>query len=138
MLSEEQIQLYARQILLKPVGGRGQEKLCSAKAVVIGDGLAAQVAKMYLKAGGTILEASEGPGVVVGAEVHWSDCSDCLSKAAGANTPAPDDTAVLAGTLAALVFQRITLGLGARDGRLRVHPDGTFEPIAPLRCEGHR
>jgi hypothetical protein len=75
---------------------------------------------------------------VIGAELHWSDCADCLAKATSAATPASDDTAVLAGTLAALVFQRLVLDIGPRDGRLRVHADGTLEPIAPLRCEAHR
>ena len=120
------------------MGGRGQQALCAAKPVLHGEGIALDVARIYLRAGGTTEEGTTGPGVVVGAEVHWSDCSDCLAKAKSAVTPASDETAVLAGTLGALVFQRLVLHVGARDGRIKLHPDGTLEPIAPLRCEAHR
>jgi hypothetical protein len=48
-LSEAQIQRYARQVLLGPVGGRGQEALLQAPATV--RGLAVTAA--YLAAGGT-------------------------------------------------------------------------------------
>jgi hypothetical protein len=137
-LSEEQIQLYARQILLKPVGGRGQEKLCAAKPLLLGHGPALEVARIYLKAGGTTLEGTAAPGAVVGASVQWSDCTDCLTEAAAKIAPASDDTATLAGTVAALAIQRLVLEIGPRDGRLELKPDGSCEPIAAIRCSGHR
>jgi len=48
-LTEEQIALYARQILV--IGGKGQEKLCAAKARATPDSLVGR----YLMAGGTAL-----------------------------------------------------------------------------------
>jgi hypothetical protein len=176
-LNEQQIQLYARQILLKPVGGRGQEKLCRAHAVITGSGLCVDVARTYLAAGGSSFSREPGEGgrdsgrirgaaesqrgveeapatltrrfappspaegrggVIIGSELHWTDCADCFAEALASSHPAPDDCATLAGTLAALLFQRQVLGIGPADGRLRLHSDGTFEPIAPIRCGAHR
>jgi hypothetical protein len=54
-LSEEQIALYARQILV--IGGKGQEKLCAAKARATSGSLVGR----YLEAGGTPLAADGEP-----------------------------------------------------------------------------
>ncbi len=48
-LTEEQISLYGRQILVKAVGGRGQDALCATPVRVTGS----DVARTYLAAGGT-------------------------------------------------------------------------------------
>lgn len=58
-LSEDQVQRYARQILLTPVGGRGQLRLLSTGARLVGAGSALQVAAAYLAGGGTPLSLPE-------------------------------------------------------------------------------
>ena len=50
--SEEQIQRYARHIVLPEVGGTGQEKLMNAKVLVIGAGGLGAPLLMYLAAAG--------------------------------------------------------------------------------------
>ncbi|MCE9670299.1 ThiF family adenylyltransferase [Myxococcus stipitatus] len=52
-LREDQILRYSRQILLKDVGGRGQEALLSAGARVDATGAAGMTAAAYLAGGGT-------------------------------------------------------------------------------------
>ena len=51
-LTEEQIERYSRHIILKEVGGRGQEKLFASKVLVIGAGGLGSPAAMYLAAAG--------------------------------------------------------------------------------------
>ncbi|MCR4378790.1 MAG: molybdopterin-synthase adenylyltransferase MoeB [Rhodospirillales bacterium] len=50
--SDEQIQRYARHILLPQVGGHGQEKLLNAKVLVVGAGGLGSPVLMYLAAAG--------------------------------------------------------------------------------------
>lgn len=50
--SEQQIQRYARHILLREVGGEGQAKLLSSKVLVIGAGGLGSPVLMYLAAAG--------------------------------------------------------------------------------------
>jgi [CysO sulfur-carrier protein]-S-L-cysteine hydrolase len=52
-LREDQVQRYARAILLGPVGGRGQEKLLATGARLTADGPCLITAAAYLAAGGT-------------------------------------------------------------------------------------
>jgi molybdopterin/thiamine biosynthesis adenylyltransferase len=52
MLSEQQIARYSRQIILQPVGGKGQQKLLSGSAAIIGGGDMATTAALYLTAAG--------------------------------------------------------------------------------------
>lgn len=52
MLTESQIERYSRQIILPPVGGRGQEALLRAAVAVVGDHEAATTALVYLGAAG--------------------------------------------------------------------------------------
>jgi adenylyltransferase/sulfurtransferase len=51
-LTESQIERYSRQILLKDVGGSGQEKILSSKVLVIGTGGLGAPAALYLAASG--------------------------------------------------------------------------------------
>ncbi|NQU17084.1 MAG: molybdopterin-synthase adenylyltransferase MoeB [Candidatus Saganbacteria bacterium] len=51
-LSEEQIERYSRHIILKQVGGKGQEKLLAGKVLIIGAGGLGAPAAMYLAAAG--------------------------------------------------------------------------------------
>ena len=51
-LSETQIERYSRHIILKEVGGKGQQKLLDSKVLIIGaGGLGAPIA-LYLAAAG--------------------------------------------------------------------------------------
>lgn len=52
MLTEEQIVRYSRHVLLPEVGGRGQRRLLEGSAHVVGAGLAAETALLYLAAAG--------------------------------------------------------------------------------------
>ncbi len=65
-LTEEQIALYSRQILV--IGGKGQEKLCSARARATPDSLVGR----YLAAGGTTL-ADDGEPLCPRCEAELGD-----------------------------------------------------------------
>ena len=62
-LSNKQLERYSRNILLKGVGIKGQEKLLSSKVLVIGAGGLGSPAAMYL--------AAAGVGTIVG--MHFSE-----------------------------------------------------------------
>ncbi len=51
-LMNEQLERYSRHIILKQVGGKGQEKILSGKVLVIGTGGLGAPAAMYLAAAG--------------------------------------------------------------------------------------
>ncbi len=55
-LREDQIVRYGRQILLRDVGGRGQERLLASPVRVLGEGPAIDDAVAWLQAGGTPIE----------------------------------------------------------------------------------
>lgn len=61
-LAEEAIVRYSRQILLREVGGVGQEKLLSARVRLLGTGASLSTAAMLLEAGGTPVERGPAPG----------------------------------------------------------------------------
>lgn len=68
MLRDDQIERYARQIVLPEIGGRGQERLLSATVAVVDEGddpsrEAAATAVLYLAAAGVGRIAYRGPGV---------------------------------------------------------------------------
>jgi len=52
MLTEEQIERYSRHIILKEVGGKGQQKLLNSKILLIGAGGLGSPAALYLAAAG--------------------------------------------------------------------------------------
>jgi proteasome lid subunit RPN8/RPN11 len=62
MLSEPRIQRYARQILLRDVGGVGQEALGAQGVRLSGQGPLLEAARTYLQAGGTSVEPRAGEG----------------------------------------------------------------------------
>src|SRR4051794_7219592 len=51
-LNESQINRYSRHIILKDVGGKGQEKLLQSKVLIIGAGGLGSPAALYLAAAG--------------------------------------------------------------------------------------
>jgi molybdopterin/thiamine biosynthesis adenylyltransferase len=52
MLTEEQIERYSRHIILKEVGGKGQQKLLDGKVMIIGAGGLGSPIALYLAASG--------------------------------------------------------------------------------------
>ena len=50
--TEEQIERYSRHIILKEVGGKGQQKIAESRILCIGAGGLGSPAAMYLAAGG--------------------------------------------------------------------------------------
>jgi hypothetical protein len=60
-LREDQIQRYSRQILLREVGGKGQERLLAASLRVEGAGPAIDVALAYLAISGSSVVTQQGP-----------------------------------------------------------------------------
>jgi [CysO sulfur-carrier protein]-S-L-cysteine hydrolase len=152
MLSEPQIQRYARQILLRDVGGHGQEALARVGVRLEGTGPVLTAAAAYLRAGGTPVEHAShshsawavvpalvqtgperwlsvvpaptklsGDGLVVGGDgtvtSMWSAggqaCRECLAgRVEGLRADfVRGPSAVLAGTLVAVLVQRRALGL---------------------------
>ncbi len=51
-MRDDQIERYARHVLLVPVGGVGQRRLFDARVAIVGDCPGAQTAAKYLCAGG--------------------------------------------------------------------------------------
>ena len=197
-LREDQILRYSRQILLKDVGGRGQEALLEGGARLEGSGPAGLTAAAYLAAGGTPVTASETPlgpsaagflvsvddvgqpaaqvlarvlpevnpdavgtgtgGRIAELPTAWSGeapwvalggdgtrgavvfrgsqgCVWCFGETV--RTLGPPPTGVLGvalGTLGALVFQRLRLGLGPELGARRLEAPGRVTELEIHRC----
>ncbi|MFP2959890.1 ThiF family adenylyltransferase [Myxococcus sp. 1LA] len=199
-LREDQIVRYSRQILLREVGGRGQEALLAGTARVDGIGVSGLTAAAYLAGGGTPVTgagsltlgpwapgflmspsdvglpltealareasalnpdaASTGPGGGLVAELPaaWSGdapwvalggdgmraavvfrsaegCVWCFGETVRHLGSPPDGAlGVAVGTLGALVFQRLRLGLGPALGGRWLVPPGIVEELEPRRC----
>lgn len=120
MLTEHQIQRFSRQILLREVGGRGQERLLSTPVFIEGQGEAFEVTRRTLFAGGTppggpqarLVVGATQADVIIAERTVAAGCRQCLGQLRLFNAPDPL-LAVLLGSLAALAAQRLILGLGA-------------------------
>ena len=91
--SEEEIRRYGRQMLLREVGGRGQERLREARLCLTGQGEVGRVAATYLRRAGVALaEQGEVPGPVrlrrqgEEAVLLWAACKGALGEV-GAGCP---------------------------------------------------
>lgn len=106
MLREDQVQRYARQILLREVGGRGQLRLLAARVRVHGEGRAAEEAATYLAAAGVgalVLDAALAARI--GPRLAALNADAALMRPGDAEpshecTPSPPDDR-LAGAMAA-------------------------------------
>ncbi len=124
MLSEAQIQRYSRQILLREVGGVGQELLLSTPVAILGSSEAFEVARLTLGAGGTPIDPratlsigppASHPSVVISAWAVAAGCTRCVDHLAleSRDGGGPSPT-VLLGSLAALFAQRLILDRHSR------------------------
>jgi hypothetical protein len=141
-LSEDQIVLYSRQILLAEVGGKGQERLGAAGVVVRGGGVAEEIAARYLAAGGTPVGAGGGDLALGwrqgrGHAVYrrGDGCSDCFELNARGLSPAV--SGVLLGAVGALAYQRAVLGWSDAIGAVEVDAAGAFRTVPIARCPRH-
>jgi hypothetical protein len=146
-LSEEQIQRYARHILLPEVGGVGQEKLLATEVHLAGESALVELAGEYLSAAGVRVDAHSGRGlalsiregaqVVVRAEAGrvlvLSGCRACVGEPAG---PIPFESGAIAASLAASECLRMILRIGepARAWEIR---GAKLSHLAPIKC-AHR
>ena len=158
-LTDDAIERYSRQILLPEIGGRGQERLCATRGIVIGSGDAAAMVASLLAAAGMNVECRPGPpgtlvttlgevGAVVArleaaaatvTTLAGQPCRQCippdLQPQANARRADPDEvaTAQVVGALVATEALRLALGV-ATSGRTQVIDlvTGTFagRPIA--------
>jgi|SRR5579871_4534 len=64
MLSDAQVERWSRQIVLPEVGGRGQERLCAARATVCGGNAAAALAAELLERAGVRVVGDAGDVVL--------------------------------------------------------------------------
>jgi len=124
-LSEDQIQRYARHILLPEVGGAGQERLLTSEVRLSGEPALVELAGEYLSAAGVHVDAHSGAGLRLQSAgdaaqvcvrcageavlVLSGDCADCLGAPSG---PLPLESGAIAASLAASECLRRILSLG--------------------------
>jgi hypothetical protein len=198
-LTESQIIRYSRQILLREVGGSGQERLLSAYIRLKGEGAALLTAAAYVAGGGSRVRAPRRPlgrgevgflasvadsrkslDAVLGGsglepdaapiEQEWvvsegsslpaedadfvhlggigseailvfapkGACPGCVEASLQDVGPVPRGFEDLLGALAALIQQRLALGLGDASGVLRVTVPGLISsgPLTPCAAHG--
>ncbi|MGO9832347.1 MAG: Mov34/MPN/PAD-1 family protein [Myxococcaceae bacterium] len=201
-LREEQVQRYSRAILLRAVGGKGQEALLQTGVRLTSGGPALLTAAAYLGAAGTPVEGPPGPlaageegflveaadigrpaaptlrrrleqlnvdavstpqcfgtlvalpgrcdgarplvavGQRAGRTVLWGAsaeaCGECLAEVVReAGAPGVGPESVQVGALAALLFQRLVLGLAPGLSGLAVGPSGAMEVLPCPDCPHH-
>jgi hypothetical protein len=156
VLDEGQIRRFGRQILLREVGGRGQALLLRRPIRIEGEILSLDVAKAYLRAGGSPVDGEETdqPAIPVlawprhlvsGCQVVVSDgglafrsdrdCDGCwgLNVANLGKTHAPP---VVLGALVALQVQRMVLGFEPSLGLIS-WLGTSMQRASVVRCSAH-
>jgi molybdopterin/thiamine biosynthesis adenylyltransferase len=165
-LTDAAVERYSRQILLPEVGGRGQERLCAARALLTGTGPAAEFAASLLVRAGVRVDRAAGERDTLSIALAGRDavlarrhgtralvltltgrpCLHCV----GPSGPAPDDAASadpaadqVVGALAAGEAVRLALGLAPAGRVQRVDLAAACAEPAPLpstagcaRCGG--
>ena len=139
--SDEEVRRYSRQILLREVGGRGQERLQKAQPALLPRGTVGRVAAAYLqRAGVTQLQllpcADAGPTLLrLEDAVLWASCDGLIGEVGGG--PPPDaaagsgrgEAAWATGSLLALEGLKLILGIPCVAGRrLRIDLSGDGVP----------
>jgi hypothetical protein len=161
-LQADDIERFSRQILVTSIGGVGQEKLCQATFGLHGEGAALETARKYLLAGGSRFESRGALGqlsvpgahtrrgiqVILGqsegvAVILWTGgtnaCFECFHASSHSlSPPLQGAISVVQGALAALVFQRMVLGLGTQPmGAVQLGCDGGISVWPLKRCMQH-
>ncbi len=113
-MREDQIVRYGRQILLRELGGRGQERLLAAPVRVLGGGPALEDAVAYLLAGGTPVVLA--PGITLGGFLAGAPL-EALNPDANPSTPPVAD--LLPRELSSTAPVQVVVGAGVafRDAR---------------------
>jgi len=101
-LSDAQIELYSRQIILREIGGTGQSKLLAARCLVRGGGAAAEMALSYLAGAGVgsidLLAGGAAARPAIPLAPLATRCPDTLVRTIGAAADAAlDDYDVVLG-----------------------------------------
>jgi hypothetical protein len=144
MLTEDQIQRYARHLLLPGVGSAGQEALLATEAKLQGEEPWAGLCGDYLAAAGLAVDAHSGPGLCLRAgpwtvSVQVSGATAALHvTACAACAPAPQGPLTLelgpvAATLAAAELLRRLLGLAQDASAWTITAQG-LRPLAAPPC----
>ncbi|MCS6914656.1 MAG: hypothetical protein RMK29_22260 [Myxococcales bacterium] len=142
--SDEEIRRYGRQMLLREVGGRGQQRLRAAQLQLRSVGATGASAADYLRRAGLgalRVELSPcGPSVLSDptGPIAWAVC-DGLEAEVGTGQPPPaghgagdGEAALCAGALLALLGLQHLLGLLPAGRRLRVDLAHAHTGIVPL------
>lgn len=128
-LTEPQIQRYSRQILLRGVGGIGQQRLLAARVALLGEGQALATAAAYLAGGGCQL-VRDGGGPL-GGFLAGGDPAELNPDAVA--TPGAASVAIGQGDFAYAGPEVATVHLSQHRGRGRVlfrGPGACFDCMA--------
>src|SRR5581483_3943036 len=105
VLTNAQVQRYARQILVAQIGRAGQERFLESRVVIAGQGMAQETAAEFLAAAGVGIDRTSTGSAAVGelrlasgAYAHvGSACEACLVAFLAGQPPAhPDEVPALA------------------------------------------
>jgi hypothetical protein len=117
-MTAAQIVRYSRHVLLREVGGRGQQRLLEGRVRLAGAGRASEVALLYLSAAGVgriEVDAGLAPAAIAHARAQNPEAEVTPGGSEGLEVicvQADDSSAVTAGARAALAALRPLLGIG--------------------------